>query len=334
MPDSTPPRTHAASPRAAFDMEGARLFLKLYETLNLTKAAEYCHVSTSTASRMLTKLRETFGDELFSRYHSSMTPTPRATQLQPLMQSIVDEFQRMLETQSDVFDPASVSRTVRIGAVDNGVANYIAPAVPAIMRKAPGLSLDIRSPGAHIFDDLRAGTLDLIIYPISGKERGIMTQRITNDTLVYVVDASHPLAEAAQRREVHAADVARYRMVKTSLLPLATNNENGMTALQSSIPVRARENAVWTPYFTSALDFIAGSDLVAVAPYQWTMRAIRSGRAKNVVILGRPSVSPVFDVYFVWHERLEHDALLPWLRGMMLSELPEFADPRTLPVIV
>ena len=48
-------------------MESVRLFVTLFETLNLSQTAERCMTSVASASRVLSKLRLIFGDELFTR---------------------------------------------------------------------------------------------------------------------------------------------------------------------------------------------------------------------------------------------------------------------------
>lgn len=60
------------------NIDALRFFLKLYELQNLSEAAVACGISPSTASRMLGKLREQFGDELFHRYAHGMTPSVRS----------------------------------------------------------------------------------------------------------------------------------------------------------------------------------------------------------------------------------------------------------------
>ena len=81
-------------------MESVRLFVTLFETLNLSQTAERCMTSVASASRVLSKLRLIFGDELFTRYHLGMLPTARAREIEPVLRT-------MLLDQSSLFDHIS-----------------------------------------------------------------------------------------------------------------------------------------------------------------------------------------------------------------------------------
>ena len=103
------------------DMESVRLFVTLFETLNLSQTAERCMTSVASASRVLSKLRLIFGDELFTRYHLGMLPTARAREIEPTLRSMLLDYQQLLSGAGRSFNPAELTRTFRVGAVDYGV---------------------------------------------------------------------------------------------------------------------------------------------------------------------------------------------------------------------
>lgn len=114
-------------------MESVRLFVTLFETLNLSQTAERCTTSVASASRVLSKLRLIFGDELFTRYHLGMLPTARAREIEPVLRTMLLDYQQLLSGVGRSFNPAELARTFRVGAVDYGVYNYLVPALPAIV---------------------------------------------------------------------------------------------------------------------------------------------------------------------------------------------------------
>ena len=269
------------------DMESVRLFVTLFETLNLSQTAERCMTSVASASRVLSKLRLIFGDELFTRYHLGMLPTARAREIEPTLRSMLLDYQQLLSGAGRSFNPAELTRTFRVGAVDYGVYNYLVPALPAIVAAA---------------------------------------QPICRDAVAYVVHASHPLVELARTRTLHESDILRYRFVKTSLIPSQNvQPEDPFMPNQSDIPYRSLETAVWVPYFTQAFECLHGTGLVAMTGLQLAARRIAEGG--DYVILGKPSRISDYTPHFLWHVRVDKDPAVQWLRGMFLSEKGRFVDP-------
>ena len=89
------------------NIEALRFFIKLYELRNLSEAADATGISPSAASRMLGKLREMFGDELFHRYAHGMTPTVRSHALyEPTLQ--------LLSAYGKLFETSTFDRTLPI----------------------------------------------------------------------------------------------------------------------------------------------------------------------------------------------------------------------------
>lgn len=308
------------------DMESVRLIVTLFETLNLSQTAERCMTSVASASRVLSKLRLIFGDELFTRYHLGMLPTARAREIEPTLRSMLLDYQQLLSGAGRSFNPAELTRTFRVGAVDYGVYNYLVPALPAIVAAAPLASVDFRPLDVNIGMQLKSGALDLAVYPTHENDPDIRSQPICRDAVAYVVHASHPLVELARTRTLHESDILRYRFVKTSLIPSQNvQPEDPFMPNQSDIPYRSLETAVWVPYFTQAFECLHGTGLVAMTGLQLAARRIAEGG--DYVILGKPSRISDYTPHFLWHVRVDKDPAVQWLRGMFLSEKGRFVDP-------
>ena len=69
-------------PNANLDWESLRLFQVLCETHNLGKAALKLNIPQATVSRMLSRLRQIFDDELFTRCAGGLSPTAKALKLE------------------------------------------------------------------------------------------------------------------------------------------------------------------------------------------------------------------------------------------------------------
>lgn len=67
--------------RPNIETDALYLFDMVMRTRSLTKAAEACGMSVWSASRVLSKLRLSFRDELFLRTKAGLMPTPKAEAL-------------------------------------------------------------------------------------------------------------------------------------------------------------------------------------------------------------------------------------------------------------
>lgn len=114
------------------NIDALRFFLKLYELQNLSEAADACGISPSAASRLLGKLREQFGDELFHRYAHGMTPSVRSHALYEPMLQLVSAYGKLFDTTT--FDPKSLNRIFRIGVVDKAVTTFLHLLLPTCSR--------------------------------------------------------------------------------------------------------------------------------------------------------------------------------------------------------
>ena len=80
-------------PKEHLDRDSLLLFRTLCATHNLQRAASQLGMPQATASRSLTKLREAFEDELFTRCSGGLTPTPKALALEPKVAAVIASFE-------------------------------------------------------------------------------------------------------------------------------------------------------------------------------------------------------------------------------------------------
>ena len=67
--------------RRHIDLNLFRVFQAIHEEGSLTRAGEVLHMTQPAVSNALARLRGTYGDPLFVRNASGMTPTPLACKL-------------------------------------------------------------------------------------------------------------------------------------------------------------------------------------------------------------------------------------------------------------
>lgn len=310
------------------NIEALRFFLKLYELRNLSEAADATGISPSAASRLLGKLREMFGDELFHRYAHGMTPTVRSHALYEPTLQLLSAYGKLFETTT--FDPTKLNRIFKIGAVDRAITTFFAPAFTELFKDCPHLSIEFRNPGQSYNRDLIRGDLDMGIFPNLIPEPGFHTQVLCQETMVLVVGSSHPLVTLQTQRALEKADFAPYRLIKVSHAMSAGYDEKWSTTIANIPHVGNGDAAIWTPYFLSVPTMLDSSDFLGILPLHL---ADQMALLHRLHILGRPENAPIFSPTLLWHDRTHFDPASQWFRAKIISQCRAYQNPLDLPVI-
>ena len=148
---------------ARLDLNLLAVFDMLMQERNVTRAAERLHLSQSTVSHALGRLRVALDDPLFVMSRREMMPTERAKALAgPVRQALA-----MLEQglrQAKGFDPATARRIFRIatpGSVEHGLVPVL---VERLHRQAPHCRLEVCELADSNYErELEKGEQDLVI---------------------------------------------------------------------------------------------------------------------------------------------------------------------------
>ena len=114
-------------------------------------------------SNSLARLREMFGDELFTRSGNTLQATPRAKLLVAPLRAVLHEMQSFLRP-NDTVDPQRLTRTFRLAMPDNVEILFVPAFLARLRAEAPGVSIVLRRfERAEALDLLDAGQLDLAV---------------------------------------------------------------------------------------------------------------------------------------------------------------------------
>ncbi len=130
------------------DLNLIRVFLVLLETQNTRIAGNKLALSQPAVSKALGRLREYFDDELFTRVHSGLKPTPRALELGERLPMIMESLDDViLETPS--FDPAEYQGNITI-AINGFISNWLgARLCLGLIQEAPNAQVNIVNWGSQ-----------------------------------------------------------------------------------------------------------------------------------------------------------------------------------------
>lgn len=274
------------------------VFHDLLRTRSASRTAEHQHMSQSGVSHALSRLRDLFDDELFTRRPHGLEPTRRALELAGPVEEMLALAARSL-APSTAFDPAETDRAFVLSAPEFITALVGSRLLRDLSRQAPNASFIIR----HLGPDearraLREGALDLAIsrFPAAAS-RGMRVETVLEDHYCVVARRDHP--ELRGR-----VTMRQYR--RTGHVFASADSE---VAIEERSYYRQMRSVAVVPYWLTALHMVASSDAIATCPRRLAERY--AGRLR-LRILDAPFVGEPITVSALTREH-RHDAASTWL---------------------
>ncbi|RSN45182.1 LysR family transcriptional regulator [Amycolatopsis sp. WAC 04197] len=225
---------------------------------NVTRAAERLSMTQPSMSAILARLRRHFDDPLLVREGRGLVLTPLGESLRgPTRVALATG--RAALTTGQSFEPTTDERTFTMMASDYVATTLLRPMIGALATQAPGVRFVIHSPQPDPAAALRNRTFDLVLWPLD---------RATHDLLEF------PHTKLFSDEFVLAADQAN-RMIDEPMTPdglsgrpvVVVDPSGEGTAALHPIPIGLGMHgsaAITVPTFALALEFLAGTELVAI----------------------------------------------------------------------
>lgn len=281
----------------------------LLEERQVSKAAQRFHLSQPAMSRVLARLRETFGDELLIRTTKGYELTAKARRLHEELQGVLGELDRIL--RGDSFDPAKATNSFRIGCPDHASLAFAPVLAERLSREAPQTSLEIVAWNEEAFADITRGQLDMVIWA-NEVPAPLESVVLHEDEMVCVLSADHPLGQARLTPERYAAYPHVHVTVKAE-------RRHSIAQQLSSHGVR-RRIGLRVPYFSAAVLAVVGTPLIATVP-RWAVRSYEADPRLRVV---PPPIALERPRYLIaWHPRMTADPAHKWFRTVMIDSAAE-----------
>jgi DNA-binding transcriptional LysR family regulator len=293
---------------AKLDLDWLGVFVEVYKTQNVSRAALALGMEQASASIALNKLRSHFDDRLFIRTSQGMEPTPRAQAIYPeLSQALLH-----IETargKPGAFAAAHARREFRICMTDISEIILLPRLINHLQRTAPGLVVKTDKITPDSRRQLESGDADLAIGFTPDLEAGFFQQALFAQDFVCLAAASHPRVQARLSRRSFSAE--GHILVSTS----GTGH-----AIVDKVLARQkieRRVVLRLPSYLGVASIVAKTDLLVIVP-----RLLGNALAlqEPVQVLEPPVPLPTYKVKQHWHERFNADAGNVWLRRT-LAEL-------------
>jgi len=295
----------------SFDLPGLRrrdlrqvvTLLALLRACSVTEAARQLDVSQPSVSKVLEHLRRDFGDPLLVREGNRMRRTPKAEDLMPRLEAALRGLDEVL-TKPGQFDPATVSRKVRIGANDH-LQHMLAARLFGIVReRAPGVHLQFRPVGMYRIEHLlNEGLADILI----GGPAGIENLHIRHSPLF----TEEFVCVASPRYGASRMDFQTF--CETPQVDISPSGIGLIPAiLDRAVADRGGQRKVvgTLSTFAAVPEVVAGHELIAVVP----RGAISLFRPASVRVVELDLPLPPYQVSLWWHNNTNADPLARWLR--------------------
>jgi DNA-binding transcriptional LysR family regulator len=294
---------------AKLDVGWLDVFIEVYKTQSVSRAAEQLGIAQPNASIALRKLRRHFGDRLFARTSRGMEPTPYAQRIYPEVMSSVERLAQLAGARA-TFDAATAQRQFRICMTDISEIIVLPKLVNHVRRVAPGVAIEAELITTDSPRQLEAGELDLAVGFMPHLEAGFYQQTLFQHDFVCLVAANHPRVKTKPTRRQFLAE--SHIVVSTS--------GTGHAIVDKVLANKGytRRVALTVPTFLAVARLVALTELLVIVPRRLGEALARQERVR---LLEPPVALPPYTVKQHWHERFHTDAANTWLRKTMADVL-------------
>lgn len=284
------------------------VFQRLLAERRVSKVAGQLGLSQPAVSNALARLRRQFGDELFLRTPSGMSPTPLAEQMaEPVSQALA-----MLHAGINprgTFDPAREERAMTIGMTDIAEIDFLPALVERVRRDAPGITLStVRNSAVNLRDEMESGKVDLAIGLLPQLKAGFFQRRLFTQRYVCLFRRGHPL----DAKKVTLAD---FRAAEHLVVVSAGTGHGRVDELMRRAKVERRVRLT-VPHFVSVGHILQATELVATVTERLAQRL---AGPFGLSYVAHPVKLPEIAINLFWHARYHRSAANQWLRGTVVE---------------
>ena len=170
----------------------------IYTEKNLTKAGQVLGITQPAVSNALSRLRELFDDELFTRTSKGMIPTPVANQIISDVRNALSLMQNTI-SESEKFDPFTADMTFRISIGDSSEYRLLPLLIKQLADIAPKMKVETYlTPRKEAPRELSSGVIDFSIDPPVHSDPHLRHEKIYEEDYVMIVRKNHPILDKSE----------------------------------------------------------------------------------------------------------------------------------------
>jgi DNA-binding transcriptional LysR family regulator len=298
------------------DLTVLLVFAELVRRRKTTAVAARLGLSQSAVSHALSRLRAVFADPLFTRRSDGLDPTPRALELAPRIEGVI-EVLRAAVREGGAFDPRGSTRLFRLAANDHVTSLIAAPLTARLAEAAPLSRATWQfAVGADSIEGLRRNTLDLAIGAFFRLPEGIVATPLFEEHYAVVARRDHPALQQGLTRETYCA--------LDHVLVSFHGHVRGTVDMALARLGLERRVRMSVPLFMTSLAIVAATDCIATVPARL---AARHAAGHGLVSHTPPIPIESFAVSIARHSRSLGDHGLNWLAERIREQCQDTAEP-------
>jgi DNA-binding transcriptional LysR family regulator len=292
---------------AKLDLDWLSVFVQIYKTQSVSRAAVQLGMEQASASVVLNKLRQHFNDPLFCRTSIGMEPTPRAQAIYPDLAEVLLRVEKA-RGASPEFVPAQARREFRLCMTDISEIVLLPRLINYLQQTAPGLIIEADKISPESRRRLEAGDIDLAVGFTPDLEAGFYQQALFAQDFVCLASADHPRIQKKLTRKAFITEGHIHVMTAGtghSIVDRVLSKHN----IERRIVLRLHS-------FLGVARIVEQTEFLVIVP-----RLLGNSLAlqERVQLLEVPVPLPSYKVKQHWHERFNSDAGNMWLRQTMVK---------------
>ena len=279
----------------------------LLEERQVSAAARRLGLDQPAVSAALHRLRELFGDDLFTRAGGGMTPTPLALALGPALRDLLRGAEQLVaQTAPDAAAGWEGRFNLLFGA--DFLLTRFGPSLAAeVQHLMPGLNLKFALPGARAtLAQYASGEVDLGIGYLPSPPPALKRVRL-------FCEPWKVIARCGSRRAQH--DIEGYASaIHVQISPAGAGSYSRIIDKATTGHGIRRRFGVETTGFEAAAAIVAGSHLLATVPMSVARNALR---AHAIDVLDPPLPIPEVEIFLYWLNAADGDPLNQHMRRLI-----------------
>lgn len=290
------------------DLNLLYVFETLWRLRSVTRAAEELGLTQAAVSGALKRLRQQYGDRMFTSVGRKMEPTPFA---EAISQQLLDAMSlvRASFRGPAPFDAASLSKDITIRTRDIGEIICLPRLLKELFRHAPKTNVrTVFLPVNDTLAGLARGHIDVALGYLPMLENDIHKTTLFSEHFVCAMRSDHPAARGELTLDTYLAQdhlLIDYSASGSRLVAQALNKAGA----HNRIKVRL-------PHYLTALPIVMSSDLL------WTLpNLLADFVCKHFAIVTKPLPLqlPEVEISVYWHDRFHADSVNKWLRNLIVE---------------
>ena len=283
---------------------------------NVSRAAELVHVSQSTMSHTLARLREHFNDELLMQVGRGMELTPRGELLRDPIRDILVRIASTVDSQPR-FDPTIEEREFVLHLSDYSMEVLLPHVFALCAQRGSRVRFRLLPQAGNPARLLERGEVDMLIIPQPFCSAEHPLQALFVESLVALMWSQSRLAKATLTLEEYKS--ARHVVMH----PIGTDRPAYDGWLMEQLQI-ARDVGVATYCFTPIPEMLVGTEMLATVHARLARRATRH---LPLQIAPLPFEMPTLSQAMQWHKHRSRDPALTWLRELIAEASQRVDEP-------